>query len=157
MKTKDILLLGGIALGGYFLFFTDEGSELVNSITGTISDTVGDIGGDLGIDYIGGGYKGKRGPRKRGTISDINDEYYFPIQDLFIPENYYRFRYVIDPHRIPSEDFWDWYRKGSGIIYEDYYYPPHSYWNPDYYFYWGNMYKRWYPNLSELPGRPIRQ
>ena len=88
----------------------------------------------------------KSGPRIPRQY--YGDEYY-PIQDLFIPPNYYDINYEIDPYRKPSPEFWDWYRKGSGLIYEDYYYPPHYTWNPDYYFYFGNMYKKWYPSAYE--------
>lgn len=140
MKTSDLLLLGGLAAGGYLLFFTDEGTQLIESLGGSFRDVVEPATEDEE-------YTGFSGGRKSGPISS---EIYNPIQDLYIPPDYYKFKYVIDPHRIPSESFWDWYKKGSALYYEDYYYPPHYYWNPDYYFYFGNMYKKWYPNIYDI-------
>lgn len=147
MKTNDLLLLAvGGAAAAYFLFYTDEGKDIVSEI----SDATGIEVPDIDIEKH---YKGKSGGRKSGTVDDI----YMPIQDLHIPENYYKFRYIIDEARLPSENFWDWYQKGSGLKYEDYYYPPHHYYNPDYYVFNGNWYKRWYPNIYDISYKPRKR
>jgi len=132
MKISDIILLGALGIGAYVVF-TDEGKKMLNSIF------------DIPAIEFKEGY----------TEEDIKDliadnaGYHFPIQDLYIPPDYYDVKYETDPYRKPSPEFWDWYTKGSGLVFKDYYFPPHYTWNPDYYFYFGNMYKKWYPSAYE--------
>ena|SRR5215211_1671333 len=136
MNITDILLLGIAGIGAY-VAFTDEGKNMLNDIL--------DLPAIEFVDKSATGYS----PEEIQDLIADNAGYHFPIQDLYIPPDYYKKKYEIDTNRIPSGEFWDWYRKGSGLIFEDYYNPPHYTWNPDYYFYFGNMYKKWYPSAME--------
>jgi hypothetical protein len=138
MNQTDLLLLAGLGGAIYFFGFTDEGKDIIDDLIGGL-----DIGKIPAIE-LEPGYSSE-------DIQDLikdNAGYHFPIQDLYIPPDYYDVKYETD-NRKPSPEFWDWYRKGSGLIFKDYYFPPHYTWNPDYYFYFGNMYKKWYPSAYE--------
>jgi len=152
MKTSDIIALGGLGIGA-FVLFTDQGKDMFEDLTGIqVPDVLGMF--DDVFDPDEGGVERlveESRERKSGKFPKeyYGDDIYYPPQHLFLPPNYYKFKHEIDTNRIPSEEFWDWYRKGSGMVWKDYYYPPHYTWNPDYYFYFGNMYKKWYPSAME--------
>ena len=162
MAKSDILILAGLGAGA-FVVFTDMGRNMFEDITGIevprLDDIIGDIipsheDEDNDIErYVEDSRAEKRGLHPNYYSKD----YYYPIQDLFVPPNYYKFKYQSDPYRVPSERFADWYAKGSGLIPEDYYYPPHYLWNPDYYFFNGNLQRRWYPNVYDITQVPTRR
>jgi hypothetical protein len=108
---------------------------------------------------IGGG--SSRPPKYKDDDDDdeveSKTEVHFPIQHLYVPPNYYDVKYEQEEYRIPSEEFKDWYMKGSAGYLEDYYNPPHYTWNPDYYYFFGNLYKKWYPNVNDISHVPERR
>lgn len=184
-KSDDILILAGLGAGA-FVLFTEQGKSMFEDLTGigvpdigfSLDDILSSGGGGGGRNYEDeGGVEElvEREREKSGNYSNSNKrrrgvkfpagyhpnysstDYYYPVQDLFIPPNYFDFKYQSDPYRVPSEKFADWYAKGSGLIPEDYYFPDHHYWNPDYYYYFGNLYKMWYPNVYDISHVPLRR
>ena len=138
VSEDDLLLFAGAGVAAYYLLYTDEGKSLLN---------------DLGL---GGIAEGITGPPSY-TNDEVQDwidkesEYYFPIQDLLVPKgwpNTGKYNYP-DPYRKASKGWKDWWVKGSGGYPEDQLVVPHYNWDPDYYFYFGNMYKKWYPSAME--------
>lgn len=122
-KLTDILILSGLGLVAFYFLFRREGEFPIG-------------------------------------IPDEHD-IYFPIQDLYVPPEYYDYfpykRYY-EAYREPSPEFEDWYFKSSGLYPQDWYFPPHygpenvptwPYLSPDYYYFMGNKYKRWYPNIYD--------
>lgn len=137
VKGKDmdtLVALGGLTLG-YFFLFTDEGKKMLDEIVGKIP----------GIDFLRG--------YSQSDIEELSrkeSDKYFPPQHLYVPPNYYKQKFFKeDPYRKASPEWKDWYAKGSGWKLEDYQIPKHYNWNPDYYFFFGNMYKKWYPSAYE--------
>ena len=129
MNEGDLLLFAGAGVAAYYLLYTDGGKSLLN---------------DLGLGEI---VEEITGPPSY-TNDEVQDwidkesEYYFPIQDLLVPKgwpNTGKYNYP-DPYRTPSKEGWrDWYIKGAYGYPEDQLVVPHYNWNPDYYFYFGNI------------------
>jgi hypothetical protein len=151
-KGEDILALGIIGAGVFFTL-TRTGKDLLQDVAGIDVDDFLPFDFELEDvvpfeDVV---------PQAQEVQQSKPTEYHFPIQDLYIPPNYYDTKYEIDPYRIPSDAFTDWYKKGSALHYQDYYIPPHYTWNPDYYYFNGNLQKRWYPNIYDISHKPTRR
>lgn len=132
---NDLLLIAGVGIGAYLLF-PDEVNDFLDEIgLGEIVDEIDDFGG----------YDEREIKRLIKKESDI----YYPIQDLYVPKGWPMYKPWFDPYRTPSKEYVDWYMKGAGLVEKDYYEPKHYLWNPDYYFYFGNLYKKWYPSAYE--------
>lgn len=182
MKQRDLLILGALGVGA-FVAFTREGQSMLRDYTGIdVDDLFGplyDLIGDKEQDYDDDpieeddSTRGKYGPdsnelyRKKRYATPMSDrslhrnyssdQYYYPIQDLFIPPNYYSYSPRFDPYVHENPDFIDWYLKTSGLKLDDIYFPKHYTWNPDYYYYFGNLQKRWYPNTYDISHVPKRR
>ena len=146
VSENDLLLFAGAGVAAYFLLYTDEGKSLLNDLG--LGDIIEEVVGppsysnDEVHDWI-----------------DKESEYYFPIQDLHVPRkwpNTSKYNYP-DPYRTASKEWRDWYIKGSYGYPEDQLVVPHYTWNPDYYFYFGNMYKKWYPSAMAPDDWPSRE
>lgn len=160
VSIKDYLILGTIGLGA-FTFLTVQGKRMFEDVTGFEAPDLGfeyDFSDILDVPAIELDKEEKSGysPRDIRDMIRENADYHFPIQDLYVPKDYYKFKYETDTNRVPSPEFADWYAKGSGLIPEDYYEPKHYLWNPDYYYYFGNLYRRWYPNIYDIRDPPRR-
>ena len=164
MNQEDTLVLTGIAGAGVFFLFTGTGKEMFEDLTDIDLDDILPFDFEL-EEFLGlGGVEGKdrrrrnRNRRERREDPKLYEDpnYHFPIQDLYVPPNYWTETYREDPYRKPSKEFADWYYKGSAAYLEDYVYPEHHYWNPDYYYFFGNLYKRWYPNIYDIKDPPKR-
>ena len=146
-KTNDILLVLGLGAGA-LLLFTEEGQDILS-----------DLG--INVDFN----KRKRRPQKDRAMQAYSDEeiqrwidkesqYYFPIQDLYVPKGWPNTYPYYDPYRHASAKWKDWWIKGSGGYEEDQLRPVHHAWNPDYIFINGNMYKGWYPSAFAPDQKP---
>ena len=134
MSLNDILLLGAAGLAA-FVLFTDEGKAMISGIVEDIP----------AIELGPPGYDTDDIERWIKEESEI----YFPIQDLYVPKGWPNWYPYNDPYRQPSPEWKDWYIKGAYGYPKDQLYPKHYNWNPDYYFFNGNMYKKWYPSAME--------
>lgn len=142
MGFNDILLLAGAGLAAFFLF-TDEGKSMISDI---VEETPAIQLGTPGYD-----------DEEVQRWIDEESEIYFPIQDLHIPKGWPNYYPYYDPYRQPSAEWKDWYIKGAYGYPKDQLYPKHYNWNPDYYFYFGNMYKKWYPSAMAPDDWPSRE
>ncbi len=143
MSQNDLLLFAGAGLAAYFFLYTEEGKSILDELgLGEVIDAVGQRGYDT--DDI-------------QTWIDKESEYYFPIQDLHVPKNWPAWYPYNDPYRQPSPEWKDWYIKGAYGYPQDQLYPKHYMWNPDYYFYFGNMYKKWYPSAMAPNDWPSKE
>jgi hypothetical protein len=131
---NDLLLMAGVGIGAYLLF-PEEVEEFLEGI----------FEGDLPLIEFDPTYDEDRIKKLIKDESDI----YRPIQHLYVPKGWPMYKPWFDPYRTPSKDYVDWYMKGAGLVEKDNYYPEHYLWNPDYYFYFGNLYKKWYPSAME--------
>lgn len=174
MKTSDLIAIGILGAGA-FVLFTAQGRNMLKDMTGIevpnildeLKDAVPDeilpqkttFGKESDELYQKDYYSTPMLDDRDLHPNYYSKDYHYPIQDLFIPPNYYDIKYEYDKYRYPSDEFWDWYRKSSGLKFEDYYYPPHyPEWpygeHPDYYYFFGNRYRRWYPNIYDIPSTP---
>ena len=167
MGKSDIFILAGLGAGA-FVLLTEQGRNMFEDLTGfevpdigfSLDDFIGDIIGQPDNEDEGNiePYVERQRAENRGLHPNYySPDYYYPPQDLFLPPNFYKFKYQSDPYRVPSKEFGEWYAKGSGLVPKDYYFPPHYLWNPDYYFYFGNLYKMWYPNVNDISHVPERR
>ena len=149
VSENDLVLFAGAGVAAYFLLYTEEGKSLLDGLgLGDLADMIDETitPRDYSIDDV-------------QRWIDKESEYYFPIQDLYVPKgwpNTGKYNYP-DPYRTPSKEWKDWYIKGAYGYPEDQFYPKHYNWNPDYYFYFGNMYKKWYPSAMAPDDWPSRE